>query len=64
MDINRDLHLSPVHKRDVIKLSAMSDSFLWHNHNDILTCIADGRLITWYYPNAVYVDKDLMDMCK
>lgn len=64
MDINRDLHLSPVHKRDVIKLSAMADSFLWHHHNDILACIADGRLITWYYPNAVYVDKDLMDQCK
>lgn len=64
MDGNKDLHLSPVHKRDVIKLAAMTDSFLWNDNNDILSCLADGRLIAWYYPNAIYVDKDLMDLCK
>jgi len=31
MDANRDIHLSPVHKRDVIKLAAMTDSFLWND---------------------------------
>jgi intraflagellar transport protein 80 len=64
MDANRDLHLSPVHKRDVTKLAAMADSFLWNNKTDIISCISDGRLLTWYYPNAIYVDKDLMDICK
>ena len=64
IDANRDLHLSPVHKRDLIKLCAMADSFLWNDKNDILSCIADGRLHVWYYPNAIYVDKDLMDLCK
>ena len=39
----------------------MTDSFLWNDKSDILACIADGRLLTWYYPNAIYVDKDLMD---
>lgn len=42
----------------------MTDSFRWNDKSDIITCIADGRLITWYYPNAIYVDKDLMDLCK
>lgn len=42
----------------------MTDSFLWNANHDILTSIADGRLHTWYYPNAIYVDKDLMDLCK
>lgn len=64
MDANRDLHLSPVHKKDVIKLAAMTDSFKWNDKSDIISCIADGRLLTWYYPNAIYVDKDLMDLCK
>ena len=64
VDINRDLNLSPVHKKDVTKLAAMTDSFRWNDKSDIITCIADGRLITWYYPNAIYVDKDLMDLCK
>ena len=26
----------------------------------MLACIADGKLMTWFYPNAIYVDKDLM----
>ncbi|EGR33781.1 intraflagellar transport protein, putative [Ichthyophthirius multifiliis] len=64
MDINHDFYLSPVHKRDVTKLAAMTDSFLWNDKHDILSCIADGRLQTWYYPNAIYVDKDLMSLCK
>lgn len=42
----------------------MTDSFLWNDRSDILSCLADGRLITWYYPNAIYVDKDLMDLTK
>ena len=42
----------------------MADSFLWNEKNDILSAIADGRLLTWYYPAAIYVDKDLMNLCK
>lgn len=26
----------------------------------MLACISDGKLLTWFYPNAIYVDKDLM----
>ena len=64
IDANRDFYLSPVHKKDLIKLAAMSESFLWNEKHDILSCISDSRLLTWYYPNAIYVDKDLMDLCK
>lgn len=64
MDINRDLYLSPVHKKDIVKLAAMCDSFAWHDKHEILTSVADGRLISWYYPNAIYVDKDLTDLIK
>eukprot|EP01016_Furgasonia_blochmanni_P034705 TRINITY_DN3774_c0_g2_i1.p1 TRINITY_DN3774_c0_g2~~TRINITY_DN3774_c0_g2_i1.p1 ORF type:complete len:779 (-),score=217.27 TRINITY_DN3774_c0_g2_i1:42-2378(-) len=64
VDSNRDLFLSPTHKKDPIKLCSMTYSFLWNDKNDILAAISDGRLITWYYPNAIYVDKDLMDLCK
>lgn len=27
----------------------------------MLACISDGKLLTWFYPNAIYVDKDLMN---
>ena len=33
-----------LNQRDVIKLAAMTDSFLWNDKHDILSCIADGRL--------------------
>jgi len=64
VDSNKDLFLSPTYKRDIIKLAAMTDSFLWNDRNDTLAAVADGRLVSWYYPNAIYVDKDLMDLTK
>ena len=27
----------------------------------MLAAISDGKQITWFYPNAIYVDKDLMN---
>lgn len=36
------------------------ESAAWNDKGDILTAIADGRLITWYYPNAVAIDRDLL----
>jgi intraflagellar transport protein 80 len=27
----------------------------------MLACLSDGKLLTWFYPNAIYVDKDLMN---
>ena len=49
-----------VHKPESIKISSMVDSFQWNDGNDMLAAIADGKLCCWHYPNAVYVDKDLM----
>lgn len=39
----------------------MTDSFLWHEKYDLLAAISDCRLISWYYPAAVYVDRDLLN---
>lgn len=64
IDSNRDMFLTMVHKPDVIKIATMVDSFQWNDNNDMLTCLADGKMLTWYYPNAIYVDKDLMDKAR
>jgi len=64
VDSNRDMFLTMVHKPDVIKIATMVDSFQWNDNNDMLTCLSDGKLITWFYPNAIYVDKDLMDKAR
>jgi intraflagellar transport protein 80 len=60
IDVNRDLYLSPVHKKDVAKISTICDSFIWHDQFDILSSISDNKLNTYYYPNVVYIDKDLI----
>ena len=63
IDSNKDLFLTLVHKPDDVpqKISNMVDSFSWNDGNDMLAALSDGRLKCWYYPNAIYVDKDLMD---
>jgi intraflagellar transport protein 80 len=42
----------------------MCNSFKWHEVQDIISAAADLRIHCWYYPNAIYVDKELMNMCK
>ena len=60
IDSNRDMFLTMVHKPEVNKISNMVDSFQWNDNNDMLTALTDTKLKTWFYPNAMYVDKDLM----
>lgn len=63
IDANRDLYLAPIHKTDKnTKLGAICDSFMWHDKFDILTSISDSKLQTYFYPNVVYVDKNLLEI--
>lgn len=36
------------------------ESAAWNDRSDVLIAIADGRLVTWYYPSAVSIDRDLL----
>ena len=60
IDNNRDMFLTMVHKPKNHKISNMVDSFQWNDTNDMLTALSDGKLKTWFYPNAIYVDLELM----
>ena len=42
----------------------MCDSFKWHSSVDMLAAAADLRIHSFYYPAAIYVDKELMSLCK
>lgn len=42
----------------------MCDSFKWHSSVDMLAVAADLRIHSFYYPAAIYVDKELMNLCK
>ena len=60
IDANRDMFITMVHKPDIIKIASIVDSFQWNDNNDMLAALSDGKLLCWFYPNAIYVDKDLM----
>merc|ERR1711907_596194 len=60
LDRNHDLYLTPIHRQHLVKIGNMVDSFLWHTKTGMLAASMDGQLCTWYYPNVVYVDTDLI----
>ena len=64
VDSNRDMFLTLVHKPEIHKICNMVDSFCWNDQNDMLSAISDSKHITWFYPNAIYVDRDLMAKSK
>mmetsp|Transcript_39397 Transcript_39397/g.47784 ORF Transcript_39397/g.47784 Transcript_39397/m.47784 type:complete len:763 (-) Transcript_39397:804-3092(-) len=64
IDRNRDLYITPVLKPNLTKLGTMVDSAVWNDTSDILATMIDQKLVVWYYPNAVYVDKDLVPLTK
>lgn len=72
-DRNRDLYVMPVaqpmqaagSKPPVpFKLGTMCDSAIWHSETDMLAAVMDGKLMVWYYPNVVFIDRDLVNQTK
>lgn len=60
IDRNRDLFLATVHRPSNVKLGPMVDTAMWSDTTDVLAAVSDSKLIVWFYPNVVYVDKDLV----
>ena len=63
-DTNKDLYMSNVFIPKVVKFSNMCDSFAWNDSNDMLCAIADEKFYAWGYPNAVYLEKEILDGCR
>lgn len=61
IDNNKDLYITNVYLTKLFKICGMCDSFLWNESNDMLAAVADEKYYTWIYPNAIYLDKDLLD---
>jgi intraflagellar transport protein 80 len=61
VDNNRDMFMTKVHTPELHKICNMVDSFQWNDTNDMLAALSDGKQVTWFYPNAIYVDRDLMN---
>nr|XP_009920670.1 PREDICTED: intraflagellar transport protein 80 homolog isoform X3 [Haliaeetus albicilla] len=64
IDKNRDLHITSVKRfgkeQKIVKIGTMVQTLAWNDTSNILCGIQDTRFTVWYYPNTVYVDKDLL----
>ncbi|XP_048361821.1 intraflagellar transport protein 80 homolog isoform X2 [Sphaerodactylus townsendi] len=64
VDKNRDLYITSVKRfgkeQKVIKIGTMVHTLAWNDTCNILCGLQDTRFTVWYYPNVVYVDKDLL----
>uniref|UniRef100_A0A8C4X7R3 Intraflagellar transport 80 homolog (Chlamydomonas) n=1 Tax=Erpetoichthys calabaricus TaxID=27687 RepID=A0A8C4X7R3_ERPCA len=64
IDKNRDLYIALVRRfgRDqkIIKIGTMVHTMAWNDSTSMLCGIQDTQFTVWYYPNVVYVDKDLL----
>lgn len=61
IDTNKDLYISNVFIPKIVKISNMCDAFSWNDSNDMLCAIADEKFYSWVYPNAVYLEKEILD---
>jgi intraflagellar transport protein 80 len=59
LDKNHELHISLVFRTDFRKIGTMVESMTWNDECDMLSCIADGKFMVWYYPNAIFIDEDV-----
>ncbi|KAJ1088022.1 hypothetical protein NDU88_001181 [Pleurodeles waltl] len=64
IDKNRDLYITPVRRfgkeQRVVKIGTMVLTLAWNDTANILCGLQDNHFTAWYYPNVVYVDKDLL----
>ncbi|NWI87343.1 IFT80 protein, partial [Pitta sordida] len=64
IDKNRDLYITSVKRfgkeQKIVNIGTMVHTLAWNDDSNILCGIQDTRLTVWYYPNVVYVDKDLL----
>ncbi|KAK6478690.1 intraflagellar transport protein 80-like protein isoform X1 [Huso huso] len=64
IDKNRDLYITSVRRfgkeQKIIKIGTMVYTVAWNDSANILCGIQNSFFTVWYYPNTVYVDKDLL----
>ncbi|CAJ1065332.1 intraflagellar transport protein 80 homolog [Xyrichtys novacula] len=64
VDKNRDLYLTSVRhlgrEPKICKIGSMVHSMAWNDAANILCGVQDGQLTMWYYPSAVFTDKELL----
>ncbi|TMS07418.1 Intraflagellar transport protein 80-like protein [Larimichthys crocea] len=64
IDKNRDLYLTSARhlgrEPKICKIGSMVHCMAWNDGANILCGVQDNQLTVWYYPSAVFTDKDLL----
>ncbi|XP_076590790.1 intraflagellar transport protein 80 homolog isoform X2 [Chaetodon auriga] len=64
IDKNRDLYLASMRHLGrgpkICKIGSMVHSMAWNDAANILCGVQDNQLTVWYYPSAVFTDKNLL----
>ncbi|XP_078065148.1 intraflagellar transport protein 80 homolog isoform X3 [Mustelus asterias] len=64
IDKNRDLYIASVRRfgkeQKIIKIGTMVHSIAWNDKINILCGMQNMYFVVWYYPNTIYVDKELL----
>ncbi|XP_072428822.1 intraflagellar transport protein 80 homolog isoform X1 [Chiloscyllium punctatum] len=64
IDKNRDLYIASVRRfgkeQKIIKIGTMVHSIAWNDKINILCGMQNTHFVVWYYPNTIYVDKELL----
>ena len=60
VDKNRDLYLSHLLESTPRKLHTMVDAMAWGDRSEMLVAVGDSQLVSWYYPQTIFVDRDLL----
>ncbi|KAI9103258.1 WD40-repeat-containing domain protein [Phlyctochytrium arcticum] len=64
VDKNRDMFITTVIRPELKKLGTMVETFSWNSDNDLLVAMMDYKLVVWYYPNAIFVDEDIVPLTR
>ncbi|XP_072557690.1 intraflagellar transport protein 80 homolog isoform X1 [Paramormyrops kingsleyae] len=62
IDKNKDLYLTSVRRREqaICKIGTMVHTMAWNDSASLLCGIQDTQFTVWYYPHAVFIDRDLL----
>ncbi|CAG0899667.1 unnamed protein product [Darwinula stevensoni] len=66
IDRNRELYLVAIRRHGgssvAMKLGVMVGSLYWNDGASMLAALQNSRLVVWFYPNVIFVDKELLTL--
>ncbi|MCO5614629.1 hypothetical protein L7F22_068913 [Adiantum nelumboides] len=62
IDSNSDLYIACIKKPCTIKLASLTTKALWSSDAHIVAAMVEQDLVVWLYPQAAFIDEDLLSI--